>query len=110
MAVYLLEVSYTPEAWSEMVRHPQDRAKAVRDAVKRLGGEIGSFWTSLGENDLVGIISMPDIISAAAFGMAVSAGGACKSVKTTPLLTMNEGMEAMARAAGCGYEPVTKMP
>lgn len=108
MPVFLLEVSYTPEAWAEMVRNPQDRAVAVRHAVERLGGKIGSFWSSLGEFDLVGIISMPDTISAAAFGIAVSAGGACKVVKTTPLLTMNEGMDAMAKAANCGYVPVGK--
>ena len=106
LSVYLLEVSYTPEAWAEMIRNPQDRAKAVRDAVERLGGNVGSFWTSLGEYDLVGIISMPDTVCAAAFGMAISAGGACKVVKTTPLLTMVEGMEAMAKASNCGYKPV----
>ena len=108
LSVYLLEVSYTSEAWAELVRNPQDRAKAVREAVERLGGKVGTFWTALGEYDLVGIISMPDALCAAAFGMAVSAGGACKAVKTTPLLTMNEGMEAMARAGSCGYEPVGK--
>lgn len=110
LAVYLLQVSYTSEAWAEMVRNPQDRAKAVRQAVERLGGSIGTFWTALGDYDLVGIISMPDTISAAALGMAASAGGACKAFKTTPLLTMNEGMEAMAKAASCGYEPVLKKP
>jgi len=109
LAVFLFEVSYTSKAWAEMVRNPQDRAQAVRDAVERLGGKIGSFWTSLGEYDLVGIISMPDTISIAAFAMAVSAGGACKAVKTTPLLTMHEGMEAMAKAASCGYVPVDKI-
>lgn len=106
MAVYLLEVSYTSAAWAEMIHNPQDRALAVRETVERLGGKIGTFWTSLGEFDLVGIISMPDTITAAAFGMAIAAGGSCKAVKTTPLLTMNEGMEAMAKAANCGYEPI----
>jgi len=108
MSVFLLEVSYTSEAWAEMVRNPQDRAKAVRGAVEHLGGKVGTFWTSLGEYGLVGIISMPDVVSAAAFGMAISAGGASKAVKITPLLSMNEGMEAMAKAGRCGYEPVTK--
>jgi uncharacterized protein with GYD domain len=106
LPVFLLEVTYTSEAWTEMITHPQDRAQAVRDAVAGLGGKVGSFWTSLGEYDLVGIISMPDILSAAAFAMAISAGGACKAVKTTPLLTMNEGVEAMAKARTCGYQPV----
>ena len=48
MSVYLIEVSYTSEAWAEMIRNPQDRAQAVRNSVERLGGKIGSFWTSLG--------------------------------------------------------------
>lgn len=91
-----------------MVRNPQDRAEAVKGAVERLGGKIGTFWTALGKYDLVGIISMPDTISAAALAMAASAGGACKAFNTTPLLTMNEGMEAMAKASSCGYEPVGK--
>jgi hypothetical protein len=34
-------------------------------------------------------------------------GGACKSVKTTPLLTIAEGIEAMKKAAECGYRPAT---
>lgn len=45
---------------------------------------------------------MPDRGSA----IAVSAGAACTAVKTTPLLTMYEGMEAMATAARCGCDPV----
>jgi hypothetical protein len=38
--------------------------------------------------------------------VAVAAGGACKSVKTTPLLSVEEGMSAMKKAKGSGYKPV----
>ena len=62
--------------------------------------------THFGDYDLIGVVDMPDSISAAAFSMAVAAGGACKSVKTTPLLTAGEGIEAMKKAAVCGYRPV----
>ena len=62
--------------------------------------------THFGDYDLIGVVDMPDSISAAAFSMAVAAGGACKSVKTTPLLTTGEGIEAMKKAAACGYRPV----
>ncbi|MDQ6663035.1 MAG: hypothetical protein M3Z23_01420 [Acidobacteriota bacterium] len=48
---------------------------------------------------------MPDSVAAAAFAIAVAAGGACKHVKTTPLLTVSEGTEAMKKAATCGYQP-----
>jgi uncharacterized protein with GYD domain len=62
---------------------------------------------SFGEYDLVGMLEMPDNVSAAAFAMAIAAGGACKSVKTTPLLTIEEGLKAMGKAARCGYKPAT---
>jgi hypothetical protein len=50
-------------------------------------------------------MEMPDNVSAAAFSLAGSAGGGIKAVKTTPLLTIDEGIEAMRKAAGAGYRP-----
>lgn len=49
---------------------------------------------------------MPDDVSAAAFAMAIAGGGACRSVKTTPLMTGEEGAAAMRKAGGSGYKPV----
>jgi hypothetical protein len=40
--------------------------------------------------------------------MAVAAGGACRSLRTTPLLSSSEGLEAMKKAATCGYKPITQ--
>ncbi len=108
MASYLLQVSYTPEAWNALVQNPQDRSQAVQGAVEKLGGKVERFWLSFGDYDIVSVVQMPDAVSAAAFSMAVSAGGACKSVKTTPLLTAEEGVEAMRKAATSGYRPVTQ--
>ena len=105
MAHYLLQVAYTPESWSAMVHNPQDRSEAVRGPVEKLGGKIERFWMAFGEYDIVGVIEMPDNVSAAAFAMAVAAGGACKNIKTTPLLSSQEGVEAMHKAATCGYTP-----
>jgi hypothetical protein len=48
---------------------------------------------------------MSDHVSAAAFSLAVSAGGAVKAIKTIPLLTIEEGIAAMQKAAGAGYRP-----
>ena len=47
---------------------------------------------------LLVICDMPDNISAAALSMAISAGGAVKAAKTTPLMTFDEGLEALQRA------------
>jgi uncharacterized protein with GYD domain len=108
MPSYLLQISYSAEAWAAMIKHPQDRAQAVGKAVEKLGGKVGSFWLAFGDYDLVGVLEMPDNVSAAAFAFAVAAGGACKAVKTTPLLSIAEGMDAMKKAGASGYKPVTR--
>ena len=108
MASYLFQVTYNSDAWAAMLKHPQDRAAAVAHAVEKLGGKVENFWLSFGEYDVVAIIDMPDNLSAAAFGMAVAAGGACKHVKTTPLLSIEDGVKAMKKAGNSGYKPVTK--
>ena len=49
---------------------------------------------------------MPDVISAAAMALAIGAGGSLKAQKTTPLLSVEEGLAAMKKAAASGYKPV----
>ncbi|MGB9458294.1 MAG: GYD domain-containing protein, partial [Bryobacteraceae bacterium] len=85
MASCLFQISYSAEAWAAMIKHPQDRVSAVSKAVEKLGGKVGSLWMAFGEYDLIGVLEMPDNVSAAAFAVAVAGGGACKNVKTTPL-------------------------
>jgi hypothetical protein len=38
--------------------------------------------------------------------VAIAAGGSCKSVKTTPLLSIEDAMSAMKKAGGSGYKPI----
>jgi uncharacterized protein with GYD domain len=57
-------------------------------------------WLAFGEYDIVGMAEMPKNTDAAAFAMAVAADGAVKTIKTTPLLSREEGMEAMRKAQG----------
>ncbi len=106
MANYLLQISYSTAAWAALVKKPENRVEAVRKVVEKLGGKLVSFWFAFGDHDLVGMIEMPDNIAAAAFAMAIAAGGACKGVKTTPLISVADGLEAMKKAAGSGYKPV----
>jgi len=108
MSSYLFQASYSSSAWSAMVKDPQNRAEAVRKAVEKLGGKIGNFWFTFGDYDIIGILEMPDNVSAAAFSIAVAAGGACTNIKTTPLLSLEEGMSSMKKAGKSGYKPVGK--
>jgi uncharacterized protein with GYD domain len=105
MAYYLFQATYTAEAIANMVKAPQNRAEAVRAAVEKMGGRVEGFWFAFGEYDTVEIIQLPDNVSAAGFSMAVSAGGALKAIKTTPLITMEEGVAAMRKATETGCRP-----
>ena len=105
MARYLFQAAYTSEAWAAQVQNPQNRIDVIRPVIERLGGRIECAYFAFGDYDVIGIMEMPDNVSAAAFSLAGSAGGGIKAVKTTPLLTIDEGIEAMRKAAGAGYRP-----
>ena len=105
MPHYMVQAAYTVGAWGGLVKDPQDRAEALRPAIETLGGKLVSFYMSFGEYDAVVIVEMPDNVSAAAVSIAAAAGGAVKAIKTTPLMTVQEGMEAMRKAGQAGYRP-----
>ena len=99
MAKYLLQVAYTPEAWAAQIKNPQNRLEIVGRLLEKLGGRFESGYLSFGDYDIVAVMDMPDNVSAAAVSITASAGGAIKAIKTTPLMSIEEGIQAM-RAAG----------
>jgi uncharacterized protein with GYD domain len=103
MPLFLTQVSYTDQAWQSLVSNPQNRAEALRPVLEKLGGRVVNAWFAFGDYDIVLVSELPDNVSAAALAIAVSAGGACKSVKTTPLMDTSEGLEALRKAAESGY-------
>jgi uncharacterized protein with GYD domain len=100
-----MQFGYTPLGWAALVKSPQSRLQALAPVVERLGGKIINGWMQFGEYDVLLVCQMPGHVSAAALSIAVSAGGAVKDVKTTPLLTFDEGVESLRKAAGAQYEP-----
>jgi uncharacterized protein with GYD domain len=105
MAYFLLQGTYTPESWKSLINKPVDRVEVVRKVIEKLGGKVEGAWFAFGDYDVVMIMQMPDNISAAAFSLAIAASGAFKAHKTTPLMTIADGIEAMKKAAGAGYQP-----
>ncbi|HYG34080.1 MAG TPA: GYD domain-containing protein [Clostridia bacterium] len=108
MPHYLIQASYTPEAWKTLLKKPEDRNQAIRPVIEKLGGSMVNSWYAFGDYDVVLIVEMPDNVSAAAFSLAAMAGGSLRAVKTTPLLELAEGLEAMKRGAKAGYRPPGK--
>ena len=108
MAHYLFQGSYSSDSWKTLIKKPVNRFDAIRPAIEKLGGSIEGAWLAFGDYDIVLIAEMPDNVSAAAFALAVSAGGALKSFKTTALITPTEGLAAMKKAGNAGYRPPAK--
>ena len=105
MPYYMLQGAYTSESWAAQIANPQDRVEIVRPIFEKLGGRIESAYFAFGEYDVVVITEFPYNVSAAAISVALNAGGAFKTAKTTPLMTMEEGIEVMRKAGGTGYRP-----
>src|SRR5580704_14680227 len=100
MPHYCHQVSYTKEAWARLMADPQDRLDIVRTPIEKLGGKLDSAFFA------IAITEMPDNVSAAAIAIAFAAGGAVAHVQTTPLMTAAQAIEAMRKAATCGYKSV----
>ena len=99
MAHYLMQATYSPEAWAALIKDPQIRPEFVRPRVQALGGDIEGAWLSFDEHDVVLLLNMPDEVSMAAFSMASSSGSHIKSVKVTPLMAWETGLEALRKAS-----------
>jgi uncharacterized protein with GYD domain len=111
MAYYLVQAAYTPEAWAMMIETPQGLLAGMRSLVESLGGTLEGAWLTFGEYDAVLICQMPDHISAAAVSMAASAEGSVRVIKTVPMMTVEESLEALKRAtATAGPHPRNSAP
>jgi len=91
-----------------MAEKPQDRRELLQRVVEHFGGNIEGFWFSFGDYDAVVVLALPDNVGAEALQIAGLAGGGFTVLKTTPLLTVSEAMEAMQQAgalrAGAAYK------
>ncbi|MDH5532627.1 MAG: GYD domain-containing protein [Candidatus Bathyarchaeota archaeon] len=109
MPIYLVQVAYTDKALAAILKNPENPHRggieAVRPAVEKLEGKILSAYLALGEYNVVAILQMPDNVNATALSMAIMAAGACKMINITPLLTMQEGLEAIRKAHEAAYRP-----
>jgi uncharacterized protein with GYD domain len=106
MSQFLHQASYTAEAWKTLISNPMDRTEVIRPVVEKLGGKIINVWFAFGEHDIILITEFPANVNAAAMAIAFASGGVLKSMRTTPLLTQHEALEAMKNAGSSGYKPL----
>jgi uncharacterized protein with GYD domain len=96
---FLIQVSYTPDAWRAQIESQQSVLERATPSATKLGGNILGLYYSLGDYDLVGIVEFPTAEAAAAWSTLISSGGAVTRFVTTQLLTVDEGLSALALAS-----------
>ena len=108
MPQYLYQLAFTSESLAAQVREPQDRLEtAARPVLEAIGGRLLGGGFSFGEYDVVILFEVPDDEAAAAVALAVGAGGTIKSAQTTKLLSGDQYVAALGKAADVAkvYKP-----
>ena len=108
MPTYMWQASYTAESWAAQVKNPQNRVDSIgRAACAAAGGKYIGGWYCFGDHDLVVIAEMPDHASMSGLVLGLTQGGAVKSGKTTVLMSGEEAVAGMRKAAEVakGYTP-----
>jgi uncharacterized protein with GYD domain len=103
MGHYLIQASYTTDAWAKMVKSPADRSAALKALTEKLGGKLEAFYFAFGDADVVAILDVPDQQTAVTAALAAAAAGHLKSLKTTPLVSNADAMAAMKKAGTLAY-------
>jgi len=90
MPKYMFRASLTAEGMAGVLKEGgAARRQVVKDAIEGLGGALEAFYFAFGDDDVIGIVDLPDNVTAAAFGIQVGASGTV-GISTTVLLTPEE--------------------
>ena len=107
MPLFMLQGAYTSESWATQVRNQQNPVDRLRPLAEACAGRLEAVYYAFGDADIIVILEAPDDEAAAAFSLATTARGSLRFVRTTKLLTVEQGLSAMGRAADAGkaYTP-----
>jgi uncharacterized protein with GYD domain len=110
MPFFLVEATYTADAWAKLVENPQDRTEPTRKVAEAFGGRMHHVFFSFGTYDVVCLFELPDNKAAMALAAKITAAGSVTAYRTTVLFTAAETKEALeqSRAAGAAYQPPFK--
>ncbi len=103
----MTQFSYTADGWRALVRNPQDRTRSFEELFRRMGGRLAEHFLCFGEYDSLLIAEAPNETVMTSVLLAVISDGHVKDMRTTLLLTPQQGIEAMRKAAGLG-EPASR--
>jgi uncharacterized protein with GYD domain len=98
MARYLIRATYTAEGARGLIKEGgSSRRSTLEQLIKKIGGNLEAFYFAFGEDDVYVIADLPDNVTAAAVGLAVSGSGSVRT-RTVVLLTPEEIDEATKKS------------
>ncbi len=103
MPLYMIQFSYTTEAWTALTKKPTDRRAAIRAIAEKSGGRLIELYYAFGEYDGIVLMEAPDDTTAAAIILAAVSPGHLKANKTTKLLSVEDTLEALRKASTLAY-------
>lgn len=99
MAEFMVSATYTPERIQALLKDggpgPQSN---VEMALEELGGTLKTIYFSMGKQDVVAIVDLPDSVPATALILAINASGAVRT-HTMPLTPPEAIGQAMGKTA-----------
>lgn len=100
MTTYMIEVKYNADAWAAWIRGPHSCAPKIEATLSGLGGHLIGFWWASAAFDSLLLAELPDTAALAAFRTFATSLGGIHTFEAMPLLSDEEGVAAIARAAG----------
>jgi uncharacterized protein with GYD domain len=103
MGLYMLQFTYTADAWAAMTSEPADRSQGIDRLCQAHGGRLVDLYYSFSDVDGVVLIDVPDHTAASGVALTALAQGHIKTYKMIPLLTAAETVEVMRKAGAISY-------
>lgn len=104
MPRYMVQFAYTPEAWTSLIRNPENRAERLDALLREFGAHLVDMYFYYGEWDGFVIIEASDDASFVASLLAGNAPGHLKATKISRLYTAEENLEIVRKASNVSYQ------
>ena len=105
MPLYMIQARFTSEAWEALYTSSVDRRQVLSKMLEDAGGRLIDYYFSFGDSDVIVITEAPDNATAASAVIAIARSGAVTEVKTTVLMSYDDGIEALRRSGSMAYSP-----
>ena len=105
MPLYMIQARFTATAWDALYESKVDRRSVLSKMLEGSGGSLVDYYFAFGDSDVVVIANAPDNRTAASAVIAIARAGAVTEIKTTVLMSYEEGIDAIQRSADMGYSP-----